>query len=357
MIYHRRNSLTKELKKYPLYQYNPTYLKLNEDSFMPKTLVVYHYYEKDSTYRDNFLHFFTFGYSEEVDYVVVVAGSHTLSLPAAGNISYVFTENLNNDFGGYCFAINNIINVIRYEFFFFINSSVRGPFLTARDKRLWTEYFIDQIRPDVGIVGSTINILPKNTPCAISYASKYGGTENLSHVQSTSYLLPKKTLLYLIADGFFSSAGIPDKEEAIRDYEVRLSQLIKEQGWNLKSLLPEYNAIDYRTSHDDINPTSDYGDPCFKDSYFGRTVHPHEIIFVKINRNIYSPAYLDNLAFSLLSLDQSSEKILGSKDLSLYQSRIHLVKHSKERLSIIPLAQAYKALIKRTIRKIKGRDR
>lgn len=323
---------------------------------MSNTLVIYHYYEKDGAYRDNFLHFLTFGYSKEVDYVVILAGDHSVKLPYAENISFLFTENLNNDFGGYCHAINNTVDTNKYDFFFFINSSVRGPFLTARDSKLWTEYFIEKLQPDVGMVGSTINILPMDSPCSISYSKKYGQAENCSHVQSTSYLLPKKSLQHLIEVGFFASSGIPNKEDAIRDYEVRLSQLIKKQGWNLKSLLPEYNTIDYRIPHMDINPTSDQGDPCFKDGYFGRTIHPHEIIFIKTNRNIYSLAYFDRLTYTLFSLTQSSEKTLKSIDLASYHSRIDLIKSSKKRLSFIPLGQAYKALIRRMILKVKGKD-
>ena len=327
-----------------------------ENSYMPNTLIVYHYYEKGRSYRDNFLHFLTFGYSTEVDFVIVLAGVHTIELPTAENISYVFTENLGNDFGGYCHVINNLKDIHQYEFYFFINSSVRGPFLTARDKGFWAEYFIEQLQPDVGLVGSTINILPMSSPCSISYSQKYGETGNYSHVQSTAYLLPKKSLLHLIEIGFFSSAGLPDKEDAIRDYEVRLSQLIKKQGWNLKSLLPEYNLIDYRMPHGDINPTSDQGDPCFKDGYFGRTIHPQEIIFIKTNRNIYSLDYFDRLTHTLFSLDKWNEKILKSKDLMEYRNRMSAVKSIKMHLSYVPLIQAYKALLKRTIRKIKGKD-
>ena len=168
--------------------------------------------------------------------------------------------------------------------------------------------------------------------------------------------LKMKSLLHLIKIGFFASSAIYDKEDAIRDYEVKLSQLIKKQGWNLKSLLPEYNAIDYRVPHQDINPTSNQGDPCFKDAYFGRTIHPHEIIFIKTNRDLYSLAYFDRLTHTLFSLAQSSEKTLKSIDLAGYHSRVGLIKCSKKRLSFIPLAQAYMALAKRTIRKVKGKD-
>jgi hypothetical protein len=323
---------------------------------MSKTVVLYHYYEKDHSYKDNLLHFLSFGYSKTIDYVVIVAGKHSLNLPTAENISYVFTENLNNDFGGYCYAINNVLDTSKYEYFFFINSSVRGPFLTARDNKIWTQYFIEQIQPDTGIVSSTINILPQSAVCAISYAEKYGQSINHSHAQTTSYLLPKKTLLYLIGEGFYNSNGILDKEDAIRDYEVRLSQLIKDQGWNLRALLPEYNTLNYRIAHEDINPTSDHGDPCFKDSYFGRTIHPNEIVFIKTNREIYPLAYFDRLAYSLFSLELSVDQLLKSSDLDAYRARIYLVRLSKEHLSHIPLAKAYGALIKQTSRRIRGKS-
>lgn len=323
---------------------------------MKKTLVIYHYYQKDISYRDNFLHFLTFGYSKECDYIVALAGPHTLDLPSAENISYIFTENLGNDFGGYCHVINSVIDINKYEFFFFINSSVRGPFLTALDHNLWTEYFIEQLKPDVGIVGATINILPMTSPCSISYSEKYGHAENHSHIQSTSYLLPRRSLLYLVENGFFHSPGIPDKEDAIRDYEVRLSQLIKERGWNLKSLLPEYNQIDYRIPHIDINPTSDQGDPCFKDGYFGRTIHPNEIIFIKTNRNIYDLSYLDRLACSMLASRDLTKEDLKCTSLDAYRSRINLAKTSKIRLSFIPLNKAYLLLLKRIIRRIRGKN-
>lgn len=322
---------------------------------MTKTVVIYHYYEKDSTYKENLLHFFSFGYSKKIDYLIVIAGEHSVNLPAAENISYIFTENLNNDFGGYCHAINNVLDISKYDFFFFINSSVRGPFLTARDKKEWTEYFIEQLQPDTGIVGSTINILPSSSPCAIGYAEKYGHSTNYAHVQTTSYLLPRKTLLHLMKEGFYNSTGIPNKEDAIRDYEVRLSQLIKDRGWNLKSLLPEYNNLDYRLAHVDINPTSDHGDPCFKDGYFGRTTHPNEIIFIKTNREIYPLAYLDRLAYSLFSLKANKKQLLNSSDLNDYRAKINLVQLSKEHLSYVPLKQAYSALIKETSRRIRGK--
>ena len=37
-------------------------------------LVIYHYYEKDQSYIDNFLHFIQFAYRPELNYLIVIAG-------------------------------------------------------------------------------------------------------------------------------------------------------------------------------------------------------------------------------------------------------------------------------------------
>jgi hypothetical protein len=285
---------------------------------MSKSLIIFHYFEKDASYRDNFLHFLAYGYSSDNDYIFIISGSHTLDLPIAENISYLFTENHNNDFGGYCHLINNGVNISKYDFFFFVNSSVRGPFLLFREHKHWTEYFIEQLDPEVGIVGSTINIHSSSSPYSEAYFKKYGGIGLCSHVQTTSYLLPRKSLLFLIDQGFYALQGILNKDEIILEYELKLSQLLKERGWNLKSLLPEYNQIDFRKKHFDVNPTSFYGDLLFKSRYFGRTVHPYEVIFIKTNRDLYSSAYLDRLTYSISCSNQLSNSQLNSKDLMTY---------------------------------------
>ena len=76
----------------------------------PKILVLYHYFEKDQSYIDNFSHFFCFGYKPYLNYVVVVAGSYTVDLPKASNIEYLFTISENFDYGGYATAINTLAN-------------------------------------------------------------------------------------------------------------------------------------------------------------------------------------------------------------------------------------------------------
>jgi hypothetical protein len=64
-------------------------------------------------------------------------------------------------------------------------------------------------------------------------------------------------------------------------------------------MLPEYNQIDYREALTDLNPTSREGDSGFEHSYFGRSAHPYESIFIKTSRNTFSGKDLMRLAYSM----------------------------------------------------------
>ena len=137
-----------------------------------------------------------------------------------------------------------------------------------------------KLRDDVGLVGTSINILPEGSYHAENYKRKYGGTEPYSHVQSMAYAMPRRTLEFLVEQGFYADIEARSKPAIIEDYELRLSQLILANGWNIASLLPEYANIDFRKPHDNINPSATAGDLNVPMSYFGRTAHPFELMFL-----------------------------------------------------------------------------
>ena len=265
-----------------------------------KILVLYHYFEKDHSYIENFFHFLAFGYAAALEYVIVIAGPYTISLPRLDNVRYLFTANHNNDFGGYTEALRTAVDVSAYDYFLFVNSSVRGPYTAAYSERCWAHHFIDKMAADdeVGLVGSTINILAPGAIEARMYAQKYGGAGPFAHVQTMCYALSQKALRDVCACGFFSPAPALGKNEVIRDYEIRLSQLLLARGWNIRSLCSEYDGIDFRLPCSDINPTSDNGDANSPYGYFGRTAHPLEVMFVKVNRGLFLTAYLHRLSYS-----------------------------------------------------------
>lgn len=280
-----------------------------------ETLVVYHYYEKNVSYIENFFHFLAFGYSEKLDYLIVIAGDCGITLPQLENVRYIFSDNKNNDFGGYCQAVSTEIDIDAHDYFIFVNSSVRGPYTAAYSNTCWTNYFIEQMKTDgeIGLVGSTINVLSPDSPDSLAYGRKYGGSVPYSHVQTMCYAMPRAVLHYLRESGFFSTDVVLSKAEVIRDYEIRLSQTVLSQGWNIRSLLPEYNHIDYRVAHQDINPISAHGDAHCHFGYFGRTPHPFEVIFIKVNRNLLSMDYLHRLSYSIYKNNQPNANLFRNQ--------------------------------------------
>ena len=276
-------------------------------------LVIYHYYEKDQSYIDNFAHFLRFGYDSDLSYLIIVAGEYTIDFPALDNIQYLFTENKNFDYGGYCEAVSTLSIWQKYDFYLFVNSSVRGPFAPACCYQKWTDLFIDQLSADVGIVGTAISITPSQHSIAKMYHEKYGkikrNNQFLGHVQTTCYALSQQVLTHIIKAGFYETNEALNKDETVRDYEIRLSQLILDMGLNLRCMLPEYNQIDYREAHGDLNPTSREGDSGFEHSYFGRSAHPYESIFIKTSRNTFSEEDLMRLAYSM-SIDHKLDDCL-----------------------------------------------
>ncbi len=90
------------------------------------------------------------------------------------------------------------------------------------------------------------------------------------------------------------------------------------QGLALKCVLPEYSKPDYRELKNDINPASREGDSGFWNSYFGRTAHPYESMFIKTSRNTYSDQYLKQLAHSMASPKTIVKGFEDSEILSQY---------------------------------------
>lgn len=289
-----------------------------------KNLVIYHYFERDVSYRDNFLHFLSFGYQEENDYVFIVSGQYSVELPKFSNIQYVFTEPKRSDFGGYAEFINSGFSFQLYEFIFFINSSVRGPYLPAYAQQSWTQVFLKQMGSDVGIVGTSICTLKENFRHSVNYQERFGGVPPYSHVQTMAYVLRRSVLEKLIETGFYQEDRDITKTLAIENYEIHLSQLVLAQGWNLRCLLPEFNSIDYRLPHTNPNPTSTVGDPNEVLGFFGRSAHPYESIFIKTNRNLYTEAYLDRLTYSMWQArtGQKRTEIMAFPSVEQYLQRI-----------------------------------
>lgn len=271
--------------------------------------ILYHYYEANSAYRTNLQHFLTFGTHVDADIYCMIAGNCSIELPSLDRLRYIYTENKNWDYGGYAIALNEYIDISAYDYFAFINSSVRGPFIPPNFTSSWVDQFLKYFSADVGIVGCAINILPGASIDAHYFAKHYREHyPPYAHVQSTAYLLSAPAISVLVNNNFYGISCSMSKADIVCHYEIRMSQLLIKNGLNLKCLLPEYNLIDYRRIYSDPNPTSYQGDPSTPDGYFGRSIHPYEGVFIKTQRELYPDYYLDLLTQSML-VEKSSRRI------------------------------------------------
>lgn len=271
--------------------------------------VFYHFFEKDKIYKQNLIFFLSTAYSKDIDFYILCSSAIDFEIPHLDNISVINTPNKNFDFGAFSNFINQYL-IREYNFYFFINSSVRGPFINQNNNSFWTDCFMRHIADDVHLVGSTIAIPEKNTPEVERFKGLFPNLNNrCSHVQSMAFCLSSTGYNHLMNLGFFDETEDKNKLDIICNYELRLSAEMIKNNWNIKCLLPEYNEIDYR-KYEDSNMASILGDhdgPIDKGTYFGRTVSPYETIFAKINRGALSEIDLASYTFTMLTSSSARE--------------------------------------------------
>lgn len=278
--------------------------------------VVYSYYEKNSTYKDNLVYFLKHAIKWKdpheliyPSYFIVVNGDISPSTrdlldrlqiqggedEDAVKVRVKYRANRGFDFGAYSSVLfdDKLICHADFQYFAFINTSVRGPFLTAYYKGHWLQPFIDLFTDDIHLVGSTINVLPfhANSTEANKFFNVTGFRPPFTHVQSQMFVVDQRCLQFLIAHNIFVPEEKGEVYHQLSDVivfkEIMMSQLVlRIANWNISCTLRDYQGRDYRKVTQDFNPSSRSGDPCYAGACFFRTIHPFDVIFIKTNRNL-----------------------------------------------------------------------
>ena len=254
-----------------------------------KIAVIYAYYEKTNDYILNLKYFLKRGIYDECDYYFIVNGCCSIDFPKRNNIKVENRENNGYDFASFNYILFQKDLIFKnYDYYVFMNSSQRGPFIPNYIKIKWYEPFINMIKDDVKLVGVTINIFSKYL---FSQGKLLEEKTNYKlpfpHVQSYFFVTDKECLKFLIEKEIFQEKYDYDNfDELIAFKEILMSKVVLENNWNISSIIPEYRELDYRTIKEDINKTSMNNDPLYKKCCFGRTIHPYEAIFIKTNREI-----------------------------------------------------------------------
>lgn len=293
---------------------------------MNKTAVFYHYYKVNKTYNENLIFFISVAWREDYDfYIIDAANDETIELPALKNIFKIRVENKNLDYGGYSQAIDIIGERIKsYEYLFFINSSVRGPFMEHGSDD-WSIIFLSKLRGNVHLVGSSINILSPETKDSVEYQKQYGGKPPFTHVQTTAYAMTQELFSCLVDNKFYDFTDKITKSNLIFMYELGLSQMVLKSGKNIDCVLPKYSGLDYTITTQDINPTSRFGDPLRRGAYFGKTAKPRELVFIKTNRRLIASLSLAWITYLGLRKD-------FKKEIKEWDGHQDLIKSTKKKI-------------------------
>lgn len=250
-----------------------------------KYLCIYVYYAKDSSYKQNFKYFLRYGILPNVEYFIVVNGKCNVPIPRRYNITVLHRKNKGYDFGAYSYALTKVEKT--YEYYFFINTSLRGPIMRNR-KKPWIQEFLALFSDkNVHLVGLSINVYPSTTFGKHNLENLYRHQPPYTHVQSMMFCMTPALLTSLQNEKFFNEDEMnqmQDLEEVVAKKEIGLSQHVLKRKWNLNCLLPQYRGRDYVNLRNEVNYSSHGGDPWYKNAYFGKTISSEESIFMKTNR-------------------------------------------------------------------------
>ena len=272
-----------------------------------ETAIIYHYFEVNETYKNNFIFFLNTAIDRDANYFIFISSSCSIDLPNFSNVEYFFIENKNNDFGAVT-EFHKLPKSHNFKNYIFINSSVRGPFLTTYYNKRWYEAFTSQLSEQVVLVGSSINLLPEGSFHSIEFGKRHNYKPPFIHVQTTAYALSSKGYKLLTKNNFYSQSTKLTKNEVISDYEILMSQILMRAGLTISSLLPTLKNFNSSRKYLDIKNTSKNGDVLFKSAFYGRSLSPIECLFVKTNRNMISENELCSYTFtSLLEKHETNE--------------------------------------------------
>ena len=257
-------------------------LKLIKNNNLNKRLVVYCYCElgRFPELRKKNLEFFLkcgLIESNDIDFYIIING-HTVSvdIPKKDNLKIKYRDNVSFDFGAYSEIILNE-DMSNYNYFIFLNDSVRGPYLFDWFPKNynWTDLFIQKLSDNVKLVGTTINYYKGNP-----------------HINSQLFCTDVDGLNLLIKEGIISEKLI--KKKPVYSKELKMSKIMLDNNYNIACMLEVYKNLDFRKFRgekykDDGNLNANFKgsrDPQYKRRFFGMSLNPFETIFFKSNRDI-----------------------------------------------------------------------
>ena len=254
-----------------------------------KVLILRHFHDSPFE-RESLAFFMKYGINKtnfvakNVSVVIICSGGvfpHD-DIKLDNNVIVIERENVGLDFGGYMDALSKLDWANSYDLVVFINGTLLGPlFPLYRLGEDWLSHFTSLLSSYTRLAGMTINL----------HIQEHREIE--PHVQSMLYVMERKTVEDLRNWGVFVPVPASlSKDEVIAKYEVGTSKALLQHGFNIASLLPVFQGIDFtklqssecmRQALIKLTPNSK-GDVWYQHGYFGGALGPTDTIFVKNNR-------------------------------------------------------------------------
>ena len=290
-----------------------------------KLAVIYHYFEADESYRDNFIFFLNTAINNCSRYFIYISGVCTVTLPELPNAEFYFIENKNFDFGALS-EFSKHHACMDYDTYLFVNSSMRGPFLPEYYDKSWQAVLASRLTEKIALVGSSINLLPQDSETSLEFSKKTSYLAPFIHVQTTAYAMSSNIYKQMHRKGFYNINHNLNKLEAICYYELGLSQEIMKMGFKIAAILPTYDEFCLSKKTLDFEHNLKNGDPLNKSIFYGRSASPFEVLFVKPKRRALSQKELNSYTFTALAI--------AKKKFGLSSEGVELMKKAhKEALS------------------------
>lgn len=311
-------------------------------------LTSYSYFEKDTVQLANFQFFISVGmgisstYKAPVktDFVVVINGPqctpckslhHIVNddekaaavMPASvsaawsspGLTMFQRTENQGMDFAAHNVTIEYLRKTnqyTRYQYFIFLNSSVRGPFYPSYmpEGWQWTMAYTQRFKPDVRLVSSSIVCLPSID------AGGYG-----AKAESWAFAIDQEGLDLVTEAGVFSLHVCKLCNDGVVVLgEYGLSNVLLSKGHNIATLMSKYNPnTDWREErHWQCNSNVH---PSRHGTYDSISMHPFETVFLKASWHVGEP-HTSKYTEWFSGLAAGSDNTGGTFDEPLYRYAI-----------------------------------
>ncbi|MAH46741.1 hypothetical protein CMI37_13010 [Candidatus Pacearchaeota archaeon] len=221
-------------------------------------------------------------------------------------------DNVGRDFGGYSCVVDRLVSnglINEYDYFVFLNQTVTGPLFPRwyDNKRHWSNLFTDLINEKDKLIGATINCYgrmkgdqPKDPRIGSHLIWDNYKEPTMDdthpwapHVQSFCFAMDRTAIEIAIDNNIFDYNNIVDDYPSIVvEKEMRLSEVMLSNGYNIASLLDCSYGIDFRGVNHGKEARERGWQPwndIYCHAYFDEKCHPYETVFVKSNRSTNAP--------------------------------------------------------------------